>query len=131
MSAVKNGLLRGFGTGCENRAGAGASVALVPSHVTDELTDGAQRRKMLLPALQPILFVFNGVPGEKDEHEAHKLEAGSQAEVDEAEGSDVVLPARAVNAAVLLPEHTGGVDHRPEVDGRGNVGCRHGRRGEI
>lgn len=128
MSAIKSGLLRGLWTGCENGAGAGASVALVASRVTDELTDGAQRRQMLLPALQPVLFVLNGVPGEEDEDEAHKLEAGSQAKVDEAEGSDIVLPARAVNAAVLLPEHTGGVDHRPKVDGCGNVGCRDERR---
>ncbi len=131
VSAVERVLVGGLGTGCENRAGAGTSVALVASRVTDELADGAQRRQMPLPALQTILFVFNWIPGEENEHKAHKLEAGGQAEVHEAEGSDIVLPARAVNATVLLPEHAGGVNHRTKVDWCGNVGCRHGKREEL
>ena len=52
-----------------------------------------------------------------------RSEAGRKAEVDEAEGGDVVLPAGAVHAAVLLPQHARGVDHRAKVDGRGDVGC--------
>jgi len=106
----------------EHGAGAGASVAFVASGVADELADRAQRREALAPAIGPILLVLDRVPGEEDEDEAHKLEAGRQAKVDEAEGGDVVLRAGAVHAAVLLPQHAGGVDHGAEVDGRGDVG---------
>lgn len=106
----------------EHGAGAGARVAFVASGVADELADGAQRRQVLAPALGPILLVLDGVPGEEDEDEADELEAGGQAEVDEAEGGDVVFPAGAVHAAVLLPQHAGGVDHSTKVDGRGDVG---------
>ncbi len=101
------------------------------SRVTDELADSAQRRQMTLPAFQTILFVFNRIPGEENEHKAHKLQAGGQAKVHETEGSDIVLPARAVNAAVLLPEHAGGVNHRTKVDWCGNVGCGQGKREEL
>lgn len=93
VSALERGLVGGLGTGSEDGAGAGASVALLASGVADEFAHGAQRGETLLPALQAILFVFNRVPGEEDEHEAHELEAGRQTEVDEAEGSDIVLPA--------------------------------------
>lgn len=93
VSALERGLVGGFGTGSEDGAGAGASVALLASSVADEFAHGAQRGEMLLPALQAILFVFNRVPGEEDEDETHKLEAGSQAEIDKAEGSDIILPA--------------------------------------
>lgn len=106
----------------EHRAGAGARMAFVASGVADELADGAQRWQVLAPALRSLLLVLDRVPGEEDEDEADELEAGGQAEVDEAERGDVVLPARAVNAAVLLPQHAGGVDHSTEVDGRGDVG---------
>ena len=75
-----------------------------------------------MPALRLLLLVLDRVPGEEDKDEANELEAGSQAEVDEAEGSDVVLPAGAVDATVLLPQHTGGVDHRPKVDGSRDIG---------
>ena len=106
----------------EHGAGAGACVALLASGVADELADGAQRRQVLAPALVSLLLVLDRVPGEEDEDEANELEAGGQAEVHEAERGDVVLPAGAVHAAVLLPQHAGGVDHSTEVDGRGDVG---------
>lgn len=77
-----------------------------------------------MPALRLLLLVLDGVPGEEDEDEANELEAGGQAEVDEAKGSDVVLPAGAVDATVLLPQHTGGVDHRPKIDGSRNIRWR-------
>lgn len=53
--------------------------------VADELTDGAQRRQVLAPALSPRLFVLYRVPGEEDEDKTHELQAGGQAKVDEAE----------------------------------------------
>ena len=87
----------------EHRAGAGACVAFLASSVADELADGAQRRQVLAPALVSLLLVLDRVPGEEDEDEADELEAGGQAEVYEAERGDVVLPAGAVHAAVLLP----------------------------
>ena len=114
--------------GDEHGAGARAGVALVAAHVADELADGAQWGQgqvmvvVVAAAAGAVLLVLDGVPGEEDEDEAHKLEAGGQAEVDEAEGGDVVLPAGAVHAAVLLPQHAGGVDDGAEVDGRGDVG---------
>lgn len=77
----------------EHGAGAGAGVALLASGVAYELADGAQRRQVLAPALGPVLLVLYRVPGEEDEDEAYELEAGGQAEVDEAERGDVVLPA--------------------------------------
>lgn len=76
----------------------------------------------LEPALHSLLLVLDGVPGEEDEEEAEELEAGGQAKVDEAQGGDVVLPAGAVDAAVLLPQHAGGVDDGAEVNGRRDVG---------
>ncbi len=106
----------------EHGAGAGARVAFMAPGVADELADGAQRRQVLAPALGPLLLVLDRVPGEEDEDEADELEAGGQAEVDEAERGDVVLPAGAVHAAVLLPQHAGGVDHSTKVYGRGDVG---------
>lgn len=93
VSALERGLVGRFETGSKYWAGAGASVALLASSVADEIAHCAQRGKMLLPALQAVLFVFNRIPGEEDEDEAYKLEAGCQAEVDEAEGSDVILRA--------------------------------------
>lgn len=69
----------------EHGAGAGACVAFVASGVADKLTDGAQRRQVLAPALGSIFLVLDRVPGEEDEDEADELEAGGQAEVDEAE----------------------------------------------
>ena len=113
----------------ENGARAGAGVALVPADVADHVADGAQRGQRLAPALLTLLLVLDGVPGEEDEDEAHELEAGRQAKVDEAEGGDVVLPARAVNPAVLLPQHARSVDHCTKIDGSGDVGCR--REGET
>lgn len=77
----------------EHRAGAGARVALLAARVADQFTHGAQRRQVLAPALGSLLLVLDGVPCEEDKHKAHKLQAGSQAEVHEAEGGDVVLPA--------------------------------------
>lgn len=102
-------------------------MALAGTHLTHELTHRAERRQARAPALQPILLAFDGVPGEEDEDEADELEAGGQTEVDEAERGDVVLPARAVHAAVLLPQHARGVDHSAEVDGRRDVGCTRAR----
>ncbi len=106
----------------EHGAGAGACAALLASGVADELADGAQRRQVLAPALGSLLLVLDRVPGEEDEDEADELEAGSQAKVNKAEGGDVVLPAGAVDAAVLLPQHAGGVDHSTKVDRRRDVG---------
>lgn len=77
----------------EHGTGAGARVALLASGVAYELADGAQRRQVLTPALSLRLLVLDRVPGEEDEDEAHELQAGSQAKVDEAERGDVVLPA--------------------------------------
>lgn len=69
----------------EHRAGASASVAFVAPGVANELTDGAQWREALPPALGPVLLVLDRVPGEEDKDEADKLEAGGQAKIDEAE----------------------------------------------
>lgn len=87
----------------EHRAGAGAGVALLSAGVAYELADGAHRGEALAPKLCPLLLVLDGVPGEEDKYEAHKLEAGGKAKVDEAEGGDVILPTGAVHATVLLP----------------------------
>lgn len=77
----------------EDRAGTSASMAFVAAGVANELADSAEGRQALAPAFGPLLLVLDRVPGEEDENEADELEAGSQAEVDEAEGGDVVLPA--------------------------------------
>lgn len=98
-------------------------MALAGTRLTHELAHCAERRQAGAPALHPILLTFDGVPGEKDEDEADELEAGGQTEVDEAERGDVILPARPVHTAVLLPQHACGVDHSTEVDGRRYVGC--------
>ncbi|KAG7225078.1 hypothetical protein INR49_014534 [Caranx melampygus] len=103
----------------EHRAGPGAGMALLAPGMADELADGAQRRQVLAPALSPLLLVLDRVPGKEDEDEADELEAGGQAEVDEAERGDIVLPAGAVHAAVLLPQHAGGVNHSTECDNDG------------
>lgn len=114
----------GFGTGCEGGTGASPRVALLAPGMADELADRAQRGNVLLPALQPVLLALDGVPREEDEDEAHKLKTGGQTKVNKAEGGDVILPARAVDATILLPQHTGGIDDGAEVDGCGNVCCR-------
>lgn len=98
-------------------------MALVAARVADEAAHGVDGRQVALqPALHSLLLVLDGVPGEEDEEEAEELEAGCEAEVDEAQGGDVVLPAGTVDAAVLLPQHAGGVDDSAEVNGCGNVG---------
>lgn len=104
--------------------GAGTGVPLVTPGVADEVANRVHGREVFQPALQTLFLVLDGVPGEEDEDEANELEAGGQAEVDEAKGSDVVLPAGAVDATVLLPQHTGGVDHRPKIDGSRNIRWR-------
>lgn len=97
-------------------------MPLVTPGVADEVANRVHGREVFQPALQTLFLVLDGVPGEEDEDEANELKAGSQAEVDEAEGSDIVLPAGAVNATVLLPQHTGCVDHCPKVDGSRDIG---------
>lgn len=97
-------------------------MAFLAPGMADELADSAQRRQVLAPALGTLLLVLDRVPGEEDEDEADELEASGQAKVDEAEGGDVILPAGAVHAAVLLPQHAGGVDYSTKVDGCGDVG---------
>lgn len=99
-------------------------MPLVTPGVADEVANRVHGREVFQPALQTLFLVLDGVPGEEDEDEANELEAGGQAEVDEAEGSDIVLPAGAVDATVLLPQHTGGVDHRPKIDGSRNIRWR-------
>lgn len=69
----------------EHGAGASAGVALLTPGVADELTDGAQRRQALPPALGSFLLVLDRIPREEDEDKADKLETGSQAEVHKAE----------------------------------------------
>ena len=98
-------------------------MAFVAARVADEAAHGVDGRQVALePALHPLLLVLDGVPCEEDEEEAEELEAGGEAEVDEAQGGDVVLPAGAVDAAVLLPQHAGGVDDGAEVNGCRDVG---------
>lgn len=99
-------------------------MALAGTCMAHQLAHSAQRRQARAPALQPILLGFDGVPGEEDEDEADELEAGGQAEVHKAERGDVILPARAVHATVLLPQHARGVDHSAEINGRRDVGCK-------
>lgn len=77
-----------------------------------------------------ILLVLEGVPGEEDEDETDEFEAGGEAEVDEAQRGDVVFPAGAVHAAVLLPQHARGVDDGAEIYGRRDVGWVEKRGGE-
>lgn len=97
--------------------GAGAGVALMAPRVAHETPDGVHGRQMPFePALHPLLLVLDGVPGEENEEEAEELEAGGQAEVNKPQGGDVVFPAGAVDAAVLLPQHAGGVNDRTKVD---------------
>lgn len=121
----------GVGSGNVDRAGAGASVALVAAWVADEAAHGVDRKKVALePALHPLLLVLDGVPGEEDEEEAEELQARGEAEVDKAQRGDVVLPAGAVDATVLLPQHAGGVDDGTEVNGCRNVGWVRRKMGE-
>lgn len=98
-------------------------MALVAAGVADEAAHGVDGRQVALePALHPLLFVLDGVPGEEDEQEAEELEAGGEAEVDEAQRGDIILPTRAMDATVLLPQHAGGVDDGAEVNGSWDVG---------
>lgn len=60
-------------------------MAFLTPGVADELTDGAQRRQVLSPAVGSVLLVLDRVPCEENEDEADKFETGSQAKVDEAE----------------------------------------------
>lgn len=116
---------RGVGVcpGDVDRTGAGAGVALVAARVAHEAAHSVDGQQVALePALHPLLLVLDGVPGEEDEEEAEEFEAGGEAEVDEAQRGDVVLPAGAVHAAVLLPQHAGGVNDGAEVNGRRDVG---------
>lgn len=69
----------------EHRAGACAGVAFLTPGVADELTDCAQWRQVLPPALSSVLLVLDRVPGEENEDKADKLETGGQAKVDKAE----------------------------------------------
>lgn len=113
-----------------NGTGARAGVTLTAAGVAHQAAHGVHGRQVALqPALHPLLLVFDGVPGEEDEEEAQEFEAGGEAEVDEAQRGDVVLPAGAVDATVLLPQHAGGVDDCTKVDGSGDVGWGGGRRG--
>lgn len=113
----------GVGSGDVDGTGAGARMALVAARVTDQVAHSVNGRQVALePALHPLLLVLDGVPGEEDEEEAEELEAGGEAKVDKAQGGDIVLPAGAVDAAVLLPQHAGGVDDSAEVNGCRDVG---------
>lgn len=113
-----------------NGTGARAGVTLTAAGVAHQAAHGVHGRQVALqPALHPLLLVFDGVPGEEDEEEAQEFEAGGEAEVDEAQRGDVVLPAGAVDATVLLPQHAGGVDDCTKVDGSGDVGWGGGGRG--
>lgn len=98
-------------------------MAFVAAWVADEAANGVDRRQVALePALHLLLLVLDGVPGEEDEEETEELEAGSEAEVDKAQGGDVVLPAGAMDTTVLLPQHAGGVYDSTKVNGCRDVG---------
>lgn len=60
-------------------------MALVATRMADEAAYSVDGRQVALkPALHPLLLVLDGVPGEEDEEETKKLEAGGEAEVHEA-----------------------------------------------
>lgn len=85
------------------------------------LAHSAQREFSPPPPLQFVLLVFNGVPGQKNKNEADKFEAGRQTEIDKTKWGHVVLPAGALYATFVLPEHARGIDNCSEVNRSRNV----------
>lgn len=89
--------------------------------VAHHLTHSAQREFSPPLPLQLVLLVLNGVPSQKNKNKANKFEAGRQAKIDKTKRCHVVLPARALHATLLLPEHAGGVNHCSKVNRSRNV----------
>ncbi len=106
----------------EDRTGACAGVAFVASCVTDEVAHRVQREKRVCVCLRLLLVLLQRIPGEEDEQEAQELQACRQPKVNKAEGSDIVLPAGPMETTILLPQHTGGVNHSSKIDRSGDVG---------
>ncbi len=117
----------------EDRTGACAGVAFVASCVTDEVAHCVQRGKRVCVrvCLRQLLAPLQRIPGEKDEQEAQELQARRQPKVNKAEGSDIVLPAGPMETTILLPQHTGGVNHSSKIDRSGDVGWRDRKREYI
>lgn len=110
-----------FSQDAESRTRSRPGLFLCTVRLAHQLTHSAQRA---LPAPRPLsllLLVLDGVPGEKNKDEADKFEASRQTKIDETKRCHVVLPARSLHPAFLLPEHTGGVDDCAKVNGSRNV----------
>lgn len=110
----------------EDRTGACAGVAFVTSCVTDKVAHRVQRGKRVSVRVSVRLFLapFQRIPGEEDEQEAQELQACRQPKVNKAEGSDIVLPTGPMETTILLPQHTGGVNHSSKIDRSGDVGWK-------
>lgn len=110
----------------EDRTGACARVAFVTSGVADEVAHRVQRGKRVRVrvCVRLLLTPLQRIPGEEDEQEAQELQARRQPKVNKAEGSDIIFPAGPMETTILLPQHTGGVNHSSKIDRSGDVGWR-------
>lgn len=110
-----------FSLRAEGRAGPSPGILVRTVGVAHQLAHGAQGELSPPLPLQRVLLVFDGVPGQKNKNKANKLEARCQAKIDETKRCHIVLPARALHSALLLPEHAGGVNNRSKINRSGDV----------
>lgn len=110
--------------GQEDRTRACAGVAFVTSGVADEVAHRVQRRKSVRMRGRLLLATLQRIPGKEDEEEAQELQARCQTEVNKSKGCDIVLPAGSMETAVLLPQHTCGVNHSSKINRSGDVSWR-------
>lgn len=115
------------GAGQEDRARASASMTFLPSCMAHQLTHCVQWGYRVCMHECLLITAFQWIPCEEDEKEAKKLEAGCQAKVDKPKGRHIILPTGSMNTTVLLPEHTGGVNHRAEIYRSRDIGWRRTR----
>lgn len=110
-----------FSVGAEGRARSSPGVLVGALGLAHQLAHSAQGEFSPPLPLQRVLLVFNGVPGQENKNKANEFEAGRQTKIDETKRRDVVLPARALHSAFLLPEHAGGVNNCSKINWSGNV----------
>lgn len=106
-------------------------MTFVTSGMADEVAHRVQRGKRVRVCVceRLLLTPLQRIPSEEDKQEAQELQARRQTKVNKAEGSDIVLPAGPMETTVLLPQHTGGVNHSSKIDRSGDIGWR--ERGNI
>lgn len=112
------------GAGQEDRAGASASMTFLPPCMAHQLAHCVQWRYRVCMHMCLLITPFQWKPCEEDEEETQKLEAGCQAKVNKPKGRHIILPTGSMNTTVLLPEHTGGVNHCAKIYWSRDIGWR-------